>query len=90
VEREELVERVRRDDACVRLGQLRADDQRLDPAQAEEGQRRDEVKNPDLLVVDGRDPVEETGPLLPDPFEPPNAPLGLRGVDDDCYRSVSR
>jgi len=33
---------------------------RFDPADAEEDQRRDEVEEPDLLVVEGRDPVEQT------------------------------
>ena len=51
VHREELVVRLRRQQRVVRLGELQADEQRLDAAQHEEHEGEDQVHDPDLLVV---------------------------------------
>ncbi len=45
-------------DRVVRLGQLDAHEQRLDPAEHEEHERGDQVEDPDLLVIGGRDPID--------------------------------
>ena len=43
------------------LRELRPDQQRLEPADDEEDERRDAVQEADLLVVDGREPAPEAG-----------------------------
>ena len=53
---EDLVVPLRRQQRVVRDRQLRAHQQRLDPAQHEEHQDGDEVHDPDLLVIGGGDP----------------------------------
>jgi hypothetical protein len=67
-----------------RDGELRAHQQRLDPAEAEEDDRREEEEEADPLVVDGRQPAEQAGPLLPDAVEP----LDLLGLG--CQRRGQR
>src|SRR5690606_11032732 len=44
--------------------QLQTDEQRLEPADAEERQRREEVQLPDALVIDGREPGPQRGVFL--------------------------
>jgi hypothetical protein len=70
--------------------ELRAHEERLDAAGAEEGERREEVEEPDPLVVDGREPADEAGPLLPDPVEAADALAGAGGEDLDRYLRLSR
>ncbi len=60
---EQLVVELRRHEGIVGLRELNADEQRLDPAEEEEGQRADPVENRDPLVVDRRDPAPEAGLL---------------------------
>ena len=60
--REQLVERIRRDERAVRLRELTADDQRLEAADQEEGERGDAVQDADPLVIDGGEPAPEAGP----------------------------
>jgi hypothetical protein len=72
------------------LCELRADQERFDPSRAEECERREEVEETDPLVVDGRQPAEQPGALLPDTFEPVDALQRLRWEDVDRYLSPSR
>jgi hypothetical protein len=55
----QLVVVLGREEALVRMRELGAHQHREDPARAEEDQARDEVEDPDPLVVDGRDPGRE-------------------------------
>ena len=48
-----------REELLVRMRELRAHEHGQDPARAEEDEACDEVKDPDPLVVDGRDPGRE-------------------------------
>jgi hypothetical protein len=57
VEREELVVALRRQQVVVRRAELEAHQQRLDAADQEEGERRDDVEDPDLLVVGRGEPL---------------------------------
>src|SRR2546421_9182118 len=47
---------------AVRLRQLHADEQRLDPADQEEGEGRPKVQQADPLVIGGREPAREAPP----------------------------
>ena len=71
-------------------GKLRADQQGLDAAGAEEDERREEVEKTDPLVVDGREPAEQARALFPDQLEPLEAAAGDRRKDLDGYLSPSR
>ncbi len=71
MQREERVVRVRRQERVVRRAELDAHHQRLDAADQEEDERRDEVQDPDPLVVGRRDPGDPAGGL------------GLDAVGDD-------
>jgi hypothetical protein len=86
----QLVEGARGQHRAVGLRELRADQQRLDPARAEEGERGEEVEERDPLVVDRRQPAEETWALLPDPLEPVDALPRAWAEDVDGYLSCSR
>src|SRR5438874_9452799 len=57
VHREHLVVRVAGEDVLVRPRELRAHQQGDDPAGHEEDQAREDVEDPDPLVVDGRQPA---------------------------------
>ena len=57
VHREELVVRLRVQERVVGLRQLEPHEQRLDPAEHEEGEGQDQVHDPDPLVVGRRDPA---------------------------------
>ena len=75
----------------IRAGELRADQQGLDAAGAEEDERREEVEEADAFVVDGRQPAEQAGTLFPDQLEPfETAARRGRGEDLDGYLSPSR
>jgi hypothetical protein len=86
----QLVELVRPEHLPVRLRELRADEQRLDPTRAEERERREEVEERDALVVDGRQPAEQSGTLFPDPLETVDALPCARAEDVDGYLRLSR
>ena len=58
VHREDLVVDLRRQQRVVRLGELRAHQQRLDAAEHHERERGDQVEDPDALVVGRRDPAD--------------------------------
>ena len=66
VHREQLVVLFRRQQGLVRSCELQPDDQRLDAADQEEHEGRDEVTFADRLVVDGAEPAEQSGLCLPD------------------------
>jgi hypothetical protein len=57
VHREDLVIDLRVEDPSVRPGQLESDQQGLDPADDEEGERGDPVQDADALVIDGGQPA---------------------------------
>jgi len=57
VHREQLIVRLGADADAFRLRQLRADDQRLEPADQEEEERRPEVQEADALVVGSSQPA---------------------------------
>ncbi len=59
VHREDLVVGVGREEAPVRARELQAHEERLDAADGEEEERRQEVEDADALVIDGRDPGED-------------------------------
>jgi hypothetical protein len=90
VHRHRLVVGVRTQDLPVRAGELCADQQRLDSAGAEECERREQVEEPDPLVVDCRQPAEQAGALLPDPFEAVGALARALRKGLDGYLSASR
>ena len=54
---------LRRQEGVVRLAQLDADQQRLDPADQEEDEGGGAVEDADPLVVDGGDPAPQPGLL---------------------------
>ena len=56
---EELVVGVLGDEVLVRRGELGPHQQRQDAAEPEEGEARDDVEDPDPLVVDGRQPARD-------------------------------
>ncbi len=62
--REELVEGLGGDEGVLRAGELQPHEERLGAADGEEDQRCEEVKDADLLVVDGGDPRVEAVLLL--------------------------
>ena len=64
VHRERLVERVLVDELEARHGQLAADHEGEEPGGEEEEEAVDDVEDPDLLVVDGRQPVEHPRPPI--------------------------
>ena len=65
VEREQLVVLVRRDQRQAGLGELRADDQRQNSSDAEEGKRPDEIHDADLLVIGRGEPIDHDGARPP-------------------------
>jgi hypothetical protein len=70
--RHQLVVGVRAEHVLVGAQELRAHQQRLDPAGREEHQRREEVKDPDPLVIGRRHPAQGPGagrPYAPQPVE---------------------
>ena len=80
VEREQLVVVLAGQQRVVRHAELHAHQQRFDPAEREEHEGGDQVEDPDLLVVGGRDPVD---PLLarPRPRHLVRGDLRNRSVD---------
>ncbi len=64
VHRERLVELLVRHDLRTRTGQLRAHEEREKAADAEEGERRDQVHRADRLVVSGGQPLDDDTPRL--------------------------
>jgi hypothetical protein len=68
---------------------LGADQERLDAARGEERERREEVEEADALVVDGREPAEQSRPLFPDQIEP-FVPAPRNRWSDDGYFRLSR
>ena len=75
---------------AVRSGQLRADQQGLDAAGTEEHERGEEVEQADPLVIDRRQPAEQSGTFLPDQLQPLRTAACERWQDLDCYFSSSR
>ena len=90
VHRHRLVEGLRRQHRSVRPGQLSADQQRLDTARAEEHERGEEVEQADPLVIDRRQPAEQSGTFLPDQTQPLRTPACERWQDLDGHFSSSR
>jgi hypothetical protein len=79
VHREDLVVLVGVQQGAIGLRELGADQQRLDTSDDEEHERRDPVEDPDLLVVDRREPAREAGHrrrASQDPATPPAAAHG--------------
>jgi hypothetical protein len=64
VEREQLVVGGRVEERVVRRAELDPHQQRLEAAHQEEERGREQVEDPDLLVVGGRDPVDPAGAPL--------------------------
>ncbi len=64
VHREELVVDLRADERVVRLAELQANHQRLAAAEDEERERRDQVEDPDPLVVGCREPAHQAAGLV--------------------------
>jgi hypothetical protein len=58
---EDLVVDLGRQQLLARTGQLRADEERFDAADQEEGEGGDAVHDADLLVIDRRDPAAPAG-----------------------------
>jgi hypothetical protein len=83
VHREELVVGVRVQDGPVRPRELQTEQERLDAPDDEKRERGDPVEDPDLLVVDGRQPSDQT---LGRP-RAPERPLVRRfdGFRDGCH-----
>ena len=54
----------------VRLRELEPKDQRLDAADDQEHEGGHDVADADLLVIDGREPADQSGLGLPQPIEP--------------------
>jgi hypothetical protein len=75
VHREQLVVLLRVHEGLVGAGELQADEEGLGPADQEEGECRDPVQDPDLLVVDGGDPPPEARSRVRAP-EQAAGPLG--------------
>ena len=67
--REHLVVLFGRQQRLVGAGQLEAQDERLDPACDEKDEGGNDVAEPDLFVVNRRDPAVKPGLRFPDPFE---------------------
>ena len=63
--REHLVIGLGREEAPVGTDELGADEQRLHPAGGEEGQRGEEVHDPDALVIGGGQPPQHSRALRP-------------------------
>jgi hypothetical protein len=61
VHREDLVVLVGVEQRVVGLGELAADQQGFDPADQEERERAEAVEDPDLLVIDRREPAPPAG-----------------------------
>ena len=61
VHREELVVRLRAQDAQARLRELRPHAEREETSDAEEPERRHEVAQPDHLVIRAREPAQDPG-----------------------------
>ena len=59
--REELVVALRADQIIVRLGELGANDQRLDPTEQQEKEGCEAIQHPDAFVVDRGDPAPNAG-----------------------------
>ncbi len=59
---EELVVGLRGEELETGHRQLRADEERHDPAEQEEPERRDHVHGADLLVIGGGHPLVDAGP----------------------------
>ena len=70
VHREQLVEPRRADHVVVRPRELQPHQQRQHAAEREEDQRGDDVAAADLLVVDGREPADESRRPAPGALEP--------------------
>ena len=82
--REELVVLLGRQQAQIRTGKLQPDDQRLDSAQGQKDERRDDVADADLFVIDrGEEPLD-AGRCLPQALQ---ARLVLYAVNIDGGRS---
>jgi hypothetical protein len=90
VHRHHLVEALGRQHRAVRTGELRTDQEGFDAARAEEDECGEEVEEADPLVVDGREPAEKSGALLPDQPKALCAPARERREDLDGYLSSSR
>ena len=67
--REQLVVLLRRQQRLVRARELDAQDESFETAGDEENEGGDDVANPDLLVVDSRDPAEKSRLRGPNPLE---------------------
>ena len=52
---------LRRQQLARSTSELQPDDQRLDPAEHQEGESGDDVADADLLVVDRRQPADQAG-----------------------------
>ena len=68
----------------IRTGKLQPHDQRLDSAQGQKGERRDDVANADLFVIDGGEEALDAGRCLPQALQ---ARLVLYAVDIDGGRA---
>jgi hypothetical protein len=78
VHREHLVVLVGRQDRAVGLGELSADQERLEATDEEEDHGDDAVHDPDLLVVDGERPRLPAGGV----HRTAEVPVGRRWCDD--------
>ena len=77
VHRHQAVVGLRADERVVRLGELEAHDERLDAADDQEHERRDDVEDPDLLVIGRGQPGEPAPRRRLDAVE---HDLGTRGA----------
>ena len=69
VSRKKLIVLFRRDQRLIGTRKLQTDHKRFQSADDEEDERRDEISDADLLVIDGRDPTVEARLRRPDCFE---------------------
>jgi hypothetical protein len=82
---EQLVIALGADEVAVGPRELKPHQQRKDSAEREEDQRGDDVAATDLLVIDGRNPTDDSGRAAPGPVQPrvELRPLQLRAVAGD-------
>jgi hypothetical protein len=85
VHREDLVVLIGVQQGPVGPRELRADQQALNPSDQEEHEGRRPVEDPDLLVVDGREPAPEPGGR----HRAREDPLPSRGPDHGRHRSLT-
>ena len=67
--REQLIVLLRRQQRLVRTRELDAQGESFETARDEKNEGGDDVADPDLLVIDGRDPAKKSRLRRPNPLE---------------------